>query len=281
MNAPLSRGIAASARVAWEIESNWTNVPLYLLYAAVRPLSLCVLLYFLFKVVTPTPSTDPRFLAIFVGNAFFMIFSGLASGLSWAIISDREHYQIIRYVYIAPIPFVWTVIGRAMTLLAISLTSVVLTLVVGRYLLDLPLTIAGTRWTLLLLSMPLGLLATAGIGLFFAGLLLNTARHSLLLAEGVGGVLLLVCGVLYPTTYLPWWLRPVAWFNPLTHWLELSRRALGAGGFDKQLSALPDWLSLLALAILAAVSITAGWKSFLWFEHRAKRAGRIDQTTNY
>ncbi len=281
MTRRLARAIVASMKIGWEIESNWTNVPLYILYEAVRPLSLCILLYFLYKVVSASPGADPHFFAIFIGNAFFMIFGALASGLSWAIISDREHYQIIRYVYIAPAPFVWTVIGRAVTLLAVALTSVLLTLLVGRWPLGLPISLGGVRWGLLAMSLPLGLAAACGIGLFFAGMLLITARHSLLLAEGVGGVFLLLCGVLYPTTYLPWWLRPLAWLNPLTHWVEASRRVFGVTGFDKPLGALPDWELLAILLVLTVVYLYIGWKSFLWFEHRAKRAGKIDQATNY
>jgi len=281
MNRPLARAVVASMKIGWEIEANWTNTPLYLLYTAVRPVSLCVLLYFLYKVVNPTPGADPRFMAIFIGNAFFMIFGGLANGLSWAIIADREHYQIIRYVYIAPVPFIWTVVGRAVTLLGEALSSILLTLLIGKWLLSLPLTLGAIHWPLLAVSLALGLAAACGLGLFFAGLLLVTARHSLLLAEGVGGVLLLLCGVLYPTTYLPWWLRPLAWINPMTHWVEVSRRAFGITGFDKSLGQIPDWTLLLILLVMSVASLYAGWKGFLWFEHRAKRAGKIDQATNY
>jgi len=54
----LARAFWASFRIGWAIESNWTRVPLYLLYAAVRPLALCVLLYFVYKVVEPHPGGD-------------------------------------------------------------------------------------------------------------------------------------------------------------------------------------------------------------------------------
>ena len=87
-------------KIGWAIESNWTSPPLYLLYAAVRPLAMCLLLYYLFKVAAANPSADPRFAAIYLGDAFFAIFGMMASGLSWAIISDREFTirELERYI---------------------------------------------------------------------------------------------------------------------------------------------------------------------------------------
>lgn len=275
------RAFRASMKIGWAIESNWTNPPLYLLYAAIRPLALCVLLYYLFKVINAEPSTDPRFLAIFVGNAFFSIFGTMAGGLSWAIISDREHYQLIRYVYIAPTPFVWKIFGRAVTFILVALSSVALIVTLGAWWLDLPLGLDHIRWPYLLMMLALGLPATLSLGLFFAGLLLVTARHAMLLAEGVGGVFLLICGVLYPTSYLPAWLRPLAWASPLTYWIEGCRRAFGVTGFDRYLVWLPDWLLVLILALLTALTAALSFKAFYRFEQYAKRHGKIDQTTNY
>jgi len=277
------RAFAASMRIGWEIESNWTKVPLYLLYAAVRPLALCLLLYYLFKaaVSVGAPGDDPRFVAIFLGNAFFTVFVSMTSGLSWSIISDREHYQLIRYVYIAPAPFIWIIIGRAITLLLVALSSVALVLLIGKLLLAIPIGPAQIDWFMLLSGQVMGLIATCGLGIFFAGLLLVTARHSLLLAEGVGGTFLLLCGVLYPTTYLPAALQPLAWLNPLTYWIEASRRAFGVFGFDSRLAALPDWMLLLVFGLLTLMTFVGGWKAFMRFEMYAKRHGKIDQTTNY
>lgn len=275
------RAFWASIRIGWAIESNWTRVPLYLLYAAVRPLALCVLLYFVYKVVDPHPGGDPYFMGIYLGNAFFTVFITLTGGLSWAIITDREHYQIVRYVYITPAPFMMTVLGRAVTFLGIALSNVLLILLIGRFALGLPLGTANVDWILLVPVQMLGLAAAAGLGLFFAGLLLVTARHSMLLAEGIGGVFLLLCGVLYPTTKLPLWLQPVAWLNPLTLWIEASRRAFGVVSFDARLAVLPNWLLLILLTILTGVFAWLGVRAFLGFEHLAKRHGKIDQTTNY
>jgi ABC-type multidrug transport system permease subunit len=275
------RAFAASMRIGWAIESNWTHPALYLLYAAVRPFAMCLLLYYLFKVISPAPSADPRFTAIYLGNAFFSVFGTMASSLSWAVISDREHYQIIRYVYIAPAPFVWTIIGRAVTFVLVALVSVVLIVLLGVWWLGLPLHWQDIDWPLLSAVSLLGLAATLSLGIFFAGMLLVTARHSLLLAEGLGGLFLLICGVLYPTTYLPVWLRPLAWASPITHWIEGTRRTFGVRGFDAGLAWMPNWLLLLFLTGLTVLTFALGFKSFGVFEHYAKKHGKIDQTTNY
>ncbi|MDP8224473.1 MAG: ABC transporter permease [Candidatus Lernaella stagnicola] len=275
------RAFWAAMRIGWEIESNWTKWPLYLLYAAVRPLALCLLLYFLFKVVSATPADDPRFVAVFVGNAFFTIFGTMASSLSWAVISDREHYQLIRYVYIAPAPFKLNIMGRAVTFLIVALSSVVIVLVVGRLTLDLPIGLAQINWPLLMITSVLGVISTLALGLFFAGMLLVTARHSLLLAEGVGGMFMLLCGVLYPTTFLPGFLWPLALLSPVTYWIEGCRRAFGVTGFDANLAWLPTELLLLVLLALTVVTAAGGMKAFDFFEELAKRHGKIDQTTNY
>jgi len=275
------RAFVASMKIGWAIESNWTKIPLYLLYAASRPLALCLLLFFLFKVINPLPNTDPRFIAIYLGNAFFTIFGSMASGLSWAIISDREQYQLIRYIYISPSPFVWTIFGRAITLLLIALSNVVIILLIGWLGLHLPIGPRQIDWMLFFPSMALGLIATGALGILFAGLLLVTARHSILLAEGVGGVFLLICGVLYPTTYLPWYIRPLAWFNPITPWVENMRRSFGIMNFDATLGAMSNWNLLLIQLAFTMAFVVIGFKAFNRFEQAAKRAGKIDQVTNY
>lgn len=275
------RAFMASMRIGWEIESNWTHSLLYLVYAAIRPLASCLLLYYLFKVISNAPSLDARFLGIFLGSAVFSIFGTMAGGLSWAIISDREQYQLIRYIYIAPTSFFLTILGRAVTFLIVALCSVVLILSVGAWLFDMPFGPERIDWPLLAVVTTLGVLATLSLGLFFAGMLLVTARHSLLLAEGVGGAFLLVCGVLYPTTFLPVWLRPAAWLSPVTYWIEGSRRAFGIAGFDRALAGLSDGLLLVVLTGLTALTAVVSFKAFARFEHYAKRHGKIDQTTNY
>jgi ABC-2 type transport system permease protein len=275
------RAFRAAMTIGWQIESNWTKWPLYLLYAATRPLALCVLLFFLYKVVSEAPAADPHFVAIYLGNAFFSIFGTMASSLSWAVISDREHYQLIRYVYISPMPFVLNIMGRAVTFVIVALSSVVIIIGLGHFWLGLPIGLSQVNWVLLAPVLLLGMIATLSLGMFFAGMLLVTARHSLLLAEGVGGIFLLICGVLYPTTFLPWFLQPLAMLSPLTHWVEGCRRAFGLRGFDANLVWLPDWALLLVLAVLTVLTAIAGFKAFHWFEDYAKRHGKIDQTTNY
>jgi ABC-2 type transport system permease protein len=277
--------MAAAVRLGWLSESNWTRWWLYLAYAAARPLSMCLILYFIYRIAAGAPGATSAagggFVAIYAGSAFFTMIATMTAALSWVIIEDREHYQILRYVYIAPLSFWEYIVGRSLPILGIAFSTLVVILAFGGLVLGLPLSPARIDWALMVPTFVLGLAITAALGMLFAGVVLITARHSMLLAEGVGSTFLLVCGVIYPIDFLPHWLRPVALALPMTYWMELVRRAYGVTGFSKVLAA---WgtpsLMLVFLAATAALAVLAVW-SFRRLEHRAKRLGKLDQATNY
>ena len=273
--------MAAAARLGWLSESNWTRAWVYLLYAAARPLSMCLILYFIYRVATRQPATSPMFLAIYAGSAFFTVIATLTAALSWVIIEDREHYQIIRYVYIAPLRFWQYIVGRSLPVLGISVSTLLIILGFGAVVLGLPLGPGHVNWPLMLPTFLLGLANAAALGMAFAGLVLITARHSMLLAEGAGATFLLVCGVIYPVDFLPRWLHPVALALPMTYWMELVRRSYGVLGFSPMLAA---WGTGKLFAVFAATTVglalVAVW-GFRRLEHLAKRLGKLDQATNY
>ena len=267
--------------VGWEMETNWTKTWVYFLYAAVRPLSLCMILFFIFKVATPDPAASQDFISVFTGNAFFTIFIAVAGGISWVVIQDREHYQIIRYIYVAPMPFWLYILGRAAVILLVSLASLVLILVFGAAVLSFPIGPEHIAFGLLLPATFFGVISAAALGLLFAGICLVTARHSMLMAEGAGAVFLLVCGVLYPLDMLPKWAQTMGIGLPMTYWMELVRRAFGGYGFSPRLAGMTDPALLTLLAALTAGFCVLAFGVFKLCEHTAKRSGKIDQTTNY
>ncbi len=78
-------------------------------------------------------------------------------------------------------------------------------------------------------------------------------------------------GLLFPVEALPFWIRPLSWFVPLSH--SLSGLRLGLEGHPPS-TVLPEVLALLALAaVLLPLSIV----SFNWALNRAKHDGTLVQ----
>lgn len=267
--------------IGWQMESNWTSTWVYILYAAVRPMALCMILYYLYMVVSANPATDPTFVSIYVGNAFFTIFVAVAGGVAWVIIQDREHFRIIRYIYMAPSPFWLYILGRALIVLVISLVSLLIIFLFASLALGMPVGFAHIRWHLLLPATVMGIVSAAAMGMIFAGVCLITARHSMMMAEGAGAVFLLTCGVLYPVDAMPMLARWVGMALPMTYWMELVRRAFGGLGFSRVLTGIGDAPLMGVLAALTVAFTASAFWLFRACENNAKRRGVLDQTTNY
>ncbi|MBZ0274085.1 ABC transporter permease [bacterium] len=267
--------------LGWQNESNWTNKWFYFAYAAIRPMAQCLILFFIYRLVTANPANDERFVAIYVAQAFFTIFIAVSGGISWVVIQDREHFRIIRYIYIAPMPFWLYILGRAMVVLLVACVSLAILLLFGWLVLGLPIGPEHVHPGLLAYATLLGIAGAGCVGLAFAGFCLVTARHSMMMAEGAGAVFLIFCGVIYPIDLLPGLLRAVGLPLPMTYWMELVRRAFDAQGFSPLLERLttPSIVGLLTF-------LTVGFAAFSLYifnvcENAAKRAGTLDQTTNY
>ena len=147
----------------------------------------------------------------------------------------------------------------------------------------MPLNLKTADWGLFLLSLVLGIIMLAMIGLLLAGITLRVAQHAGGIGEAVAGALFLFSGAIFPLEVLPAWLRPVGYVLPITYWLELMRRAL-VGPLALQYSTFPALSNLQLLGILIAMtafySVLSVWL-FRLLEHSAREKGNIDLTTNY
>jgi ABC-2 type transport system permease protein len=123
----------------------------------------------------------------------------------------------------------------------------------------------------LLLGVPLLLLAFAGMGLAAAAVTM-VARRSNPIGVILGGASALLCGVVYPVSVLPPWLRDVGRFLPLTHGLEVMRRGLLLGETPGQVAS-----SLLALLVFAVLFVLIGIALFSWALRRARIDGSLSQ----
>ncbi len=121
----------------------------------------------------------------------------------------------------------------------------------------------------LALAAPLAVLAFASLG-FMAAALTMVFRRTAPVSALIGGASALLGGVLYPTAVLPGWLQDLAQALPITHALEVVRRATFTGATVEQLAP-----SLIGLSLFCAVFVPLGLLSFTLALRRARKDGSL------
>ncbi len=279
------RTLKIAAWLGWEMDSNWTEPWLFILYSVIKPVAsafILVLMYVILFVAVGQNQDPASFAYLYVGNSFFIFVGSVLFGTFQVIQSDREWYETMRYVYIAPMSFYTYVVGRAASKVAVAALAVIITLAFGVGVLGVRLAISPWNLPVFAVALALGLVCLVAIGLCLAGVSFMIARHTSALAEGIPGLFFVFCGVLYPLTVLPAWIRGVGTAIPLTYWFDLTRRVLLPP--STIVTGLEQYSNLQILAILAASSFVFFLLSIGIFklgEYLARKAGKIDMLTSY
>lgn len=277
------RSFLTAAWLGWKIESNWTDPFLFLVYSFIKPLAGAMILVVMYSVVSQASFSSPIFAYIYFGNAFYQYVAAVVTGVSWAVIDDREHYRTLKYIYTAPVNVPYYLLGRGVARILTGSFSVLLTLLVGVLFLRVPFNPALVNWPLFVLALLVGVVMLAMIGLLLAGLTLLTAQHSYSVGDTVASALFLFSGAIFPLEVLPVWLRPLGYALPITYWLELVRRAL----IGQVAGAFPTFTSLSSaqllgiLAVLTVILAVASGVVFRRCESLARERGLLDITSNY
>ena len=277
------RSFRVASWLGWKIESNWTDPFLFAVYSIVKPLAGAAILVVMYSVVTGGNFADPLFPYIYLGNAFYMYVGAVMTGVSWAVLDDREHYKTLKYIYTAPVAIPFYLMGRGVARFITGTFAVVITIAAGALFLHVPLDLAQVNWPLFIVSLLLGVVMLALMGLLLAGVTLVLARHSDYLGDGVAAALFLFSGAVFPLDVLPAWLRPLGYALPVTYWLELLRRSL-VGSVAQAFPTLAGFSNLQLLGILAGLTVLVGVSAvfvFSWCDWQARERGYIDRTTNY
>ena len=276
------RGFRVATWLGWQIESNWTDPFLFFVYSIVKPIASVMILVVMYLVVSQSDTQNPLFAYIYLGNAFYIYVAGVMVGVSWAVIDDREHYSTLKYISLAPIPYMVYLFGRGVSRLITSTMAVVITLAFGILLLRLPLDLTQIDLGLFAISLILGVTSLALIGLLLGGLALLLSQNAWQIGEAVAGALYLFCGAIFPISALPAWLQPIGFALPITYWLELTRRAL-LGSTAAAFPTLAGLSNDQLLALLAGLTALYGVVSvafFRWSERRARELGLLDAETH-
>jgi ABC-2 type transport system permease protein len=168
-------------------------------------------------------------------------------------LAREKELGTLEQVLVSPIPTWVLMLGKTLPFVGIGLFNVLTSLAVGAWVFGVPL--AGDVSYLLAATVAY-LMSTLG-----AGLLISTMSNSQQQAF-MGSFLfmmpaLLLSGNLTPLAAMPWWLRPLTWFNPLTYYIQVLRGSLlrGAGWAEM-------WPQLLALTVMGAAILAVATRRF-------------------
>jgi len=275
------RTIKVAGRLGWAIESNWADPFLFALYSIVRPIASSLILVVMYYVITRGKTGLDLFAYLYVGNAFFMYVFNVLFGTAWVIHEDREHYQMLRYIYISPIKMYYYLFGRGIAKIIVTTIAVIITIAFGILVLKIPINLLAVNYPLLLFSTAAGIFIIACLGILLAGITLVTARHSMTLTEGMAGLFYLACGAIYPIDILPIWLQYLSKGLPLTYWLELVRRSVLGKSLSTTLGGYSNFELILIMSLTTLVLALFSHYVYRSIEHIARKHGRIDQLTNY
>jgi ABC-2 type transport system permease protein len=285
---PNARTFKWATWLGWQLESNWADPYLFLIYSIVKPIAGTLILVFMYQIIASINNTTDMalFAYMYVGNAMFMYCAQVLFGITWVIHDDREHYQTLKYIYISPSNYYVYILGRAVSKIVVTTFGVIITLLFGIYALQIPITLLGINWLYLALGMGLGLACVISFGLALAGISFLTAKHDQGMNEGIAGIFYLFCGVIFPISILPSWSTSFAMSLPITYWMYVMRVALlgadsGAVGLDGALAGYDVTMGFVVLAISTAVFFLFSIGIFRLGDYLARKKGLIDMTTAY
>ena len=286
----LLRSFWTSVRLGYQTEANWTDPLLFFIYSIAKPVAAALILVVMLQVVGGNATTQYRSFVI-IGTALWTLVQIGITGMSYAVLDDRERYRMLKYLYVSPSEFVVMLVGRGFSRLLIGVSGAVITLAIGVVLLGVPFDPFAIDWPLLVVTVVIGLAATLALGLFMGAVCLQTRQESWSYPEAFAGALFLFSGAVFPVAILPNALQAVSLANPLAWWIDGARRAFdpaapsSLGGPGSLLEALTGQVTpstallVVALLVTGAVVTLAAAVVFRLSSRRAKERGLLDRTT--
>jgi ABC-2 type transport system permease protein len=195
-----------------------------------------------------------------------LVFFEIAYAIGW------ERWEgTIEHTFMAPVRRATHLIGICVFSMLYGLARTAVVLVVAELLFRLDLSHANLAAAVAVLAAATP--AMIGIAILASILPLLSPEKGDQMTVAVQGVILLVSGVYYPISVLPWPLQVLGRVSPMTYMLDGIRQSLLQGRQATQLA--PELLLLVGMGTLL---IPAGLLAFGWAERRAKRLGLLKRS---
>jgi ABC-2 type transport system permease protein len=269
--------------VGWKVETNWADPLVFAIYYLIRPLAGLLIVGFIFIIGSVAGGAfSPEYFAfMFIGNSFFIYVVQIMMTMSILIHDDRAHYEVLKHIYLSPNSWSWYIIGRALNGVLNASISLVLTLGFGMLIfqgllgVQIPINWLGTDFSLLALSLVLGIICFIAMGFVLCAINIMTSKVQFMLTEYVSGILYLFGGVVFMPEILPSWGQTISNALPITYFLRSVRFSI----LHQAASSIQTDLLYLALTMIATIII--GFAVFRIAEYKARRDGLIDKKEEY
>ncbi len=268
------RFFISSIYLGWQIESNWTRPFWFLVYHLIRPFSGILIVIFMYKAIGGD-FENPFFPFIFTGMTFWTFVQNFLMGIPWAIISDREFFETIKYMVILPFPYYLHLFFRTLSLFLLSIFTSLFLLISGNFIFDLNFSINKTFFINLFSGIPV----LAGIGYLASSIIFVSPRFAWILYEGISGILFLISGVIYTPSILPYPLNIISKYFPITIYLDGMRKGLGLEILSQNVIEVQKFYFPIILLLTGLVILALGILVFIYLENFAKNKGTLYETT--
>lgn len=288
------RTLRLATWLGWQLETNWASPWLFALYTFVKPICGSLMLVCMFFAADTAaeyaskPRPPQQFLPfLYVSNACYGLVGSVMFGLSYAVVRDREHYRMLKYVYISPAHFQTFFLGRGLAQTVEGIIGGITNICVGLLLFSEMRTALGRdgiAWDWLAVYLFIGAAMFWACGMIIAAAMLNMSRSGMFLSEGVAGLVYLLSGVLFPISMLGW-AENISLCLPTTYWLEGMRRALmgplpeSAVNLRSELTAWSHTEIAAALAVTSVALMAIAQWFWRWSERRAWRLGKLEENS--
>jgi len=195
-----------------------------------------------------------------------LVFMEAAYAIAW------ERWEgTIEYTFMAPVRRMTHLMGICLFAIVYGLVRTFIVLLVAMAIFDIDFSRADIAGALVVLAASMAPLV--GLAILTSVLPLLSPQKGEQMSFAFQGFMLLVSGVYYPLSVLPWPLQVAGLVSPLTYSLAGMRNSLLDG------ATVGDQLSTVGvLLVMGAALIPLGFGVFSWAERRAKRLGLLKRS---
>jgi ABC-2 type transport system permease protein len=260
----MTGGVGAFGRISKLAftESYGTFSPLvYVLFLLVRPITQVIFFGLVARFATGNPDVTFQL----VGNAVQVCALSSLGTVADVLVSERANGTLPLVMLAAKNRFL-VFGGRLLVVGSHGLVTSTVALAAGALVFGTDL--SQVNWGALVLSMVTTVLATSalGVALGSVGLVLRDLNF---FGNLVTAGMMAICGIQFPVSVLPGWLRAVSYSLPMTRGADAARLAMAGGGTG--LSGL-----LAGEFAVGLVWLAIGYGLFLWLERKARVHGTLD-----